>query len=203
MNAAKSNLKELFREFRARNPKPYFRFEALPTSERMSYEMINETNFLEVYDLFKEDENPFISEGYRNLDQFSQYVEYQLNYHRFTPKKAACDWLMRLKKTGQCIGLVNLFDLSRPSFGVDPDSCMIGFCTHHSFRRSYYTYEAVQTLLEYIFENYGVKHVVANSLKQNYASEALLEKLGFVQQTEGFPEMDRLNYFVLSRLPEN
>ena len=199
MNKTKTDLKELFKQFQARNPKPYFQFGAIPASERLLYEKIDILNYREIYHLFKDDDNPFISEGYRDLEQLEEYLECQLNYHRFTPKHAACDWLIRLKGNGQCIGVVNLFELSKHMPGSDANRCMIGFSTHRDYRRKYYTLEAVRSLTTYIFDHFGVSVIVANTNKENLASQALLKKIGFRFSMANFDDSSRYDYFELRR----
>ena len=199
MSVINTDLRTMFEEFQARNPKPYFRFEDIPTSERLYYEKISTDNYREVFSLFEGDDNPFLSEGYRSLERFEAYLEWQLFYLRYTPKQAACDWLMRLRSNGQCIGIVNVFDLCRKWMGPHPERCMIGFSTHRDHRRQYYTFEAVTALTQYVFTNFEVSRILANVDRGNAASRSLLLKLGFESVAQGFPDLHKLEYFRLER----
>ena len=129
------------------------------------------------------------------MEELEKYKDYILKDSRFSSKRGACDWLVKLKETDTYIGIINLFDMSRETYNDTHKKCMIGFNTKASFRRKYYTYEAVQQLSKHIFEHFGRNKIIADVEKENTASKKLLEKLGFKENTAAYYYADDYDFF--------
>jgi len=71
----KSNRESSIKGFRIiRSPK--FEFTNLPDTERLTYEVLDKTNYFEVHKVFKDDGNPFVITEYKQLDKLEHYVDF-------------------------------------------------------------------------------------------------------------------------------
>jgi RimJ/RimL family protein N-acetyltransferase len=195
--SANSRSQSFFKHFREQHPQPYYHFTNLPDSERLTYEMLSTSNYKEVPKMFKEEDNPFVIDEYKSEEKFVEYTSYLLNYNRFSPKYGACDWLFKLKETGEYIGIVNVYDLNRERFNDHHLKCTIGFNVKAEFRKLKYTTEAVQQLLAYIPKQFSRNKIVAYTQKDNIPSISFLKKLGFIDKTEEYTYEDRYSFFEL------
>ncbi len=182
------------KEFKIIRP-PQFEFDNLPDTERLSYEMLDEHNYLEVYQMFKEDDNPFVIEEYKQLEKLDRYVDALLNYAKTSAKRGGCDWLVKLRETGAYISLINIYDLNRETFNDNHKKCMIGFTTAKNYRQQYYTFESVKHLIHYAVNHFGMELIIADTDKQNEVSKKFLRKLGFVEATNKYYYADKYDFF--------
>ena len=196
---SKKKREDFFKFYREQHPTPYFEFENIKETERLEYEILSESNYHEIYEMFKNDKSKFVQAEYKNIDLLKEYLNYQLNYNRFSPKRGACDWLFKLKDGGDYVGLLNVYELSRETFANNHKKCMIGFTTRTEFRRKYYTTEAVRSLIEHVFRVYKLDTVIANTDKANKASKFLMEKIGFEEVTEKFYYAKEYDFFEFKR----
>ena len=187
-----------FDTFINQNYKPHFNFNNIGASDRLTYHLLDKHNYLEVLEMFKDDENKFVQSDYKSLEKLEKYVHYLLNYARFSAKRAGCDWIFRLKETGESLGLLNLYELSLENYNDKHKKCMIGFTTCEKFRRQYYTSEAVKSLIHHIFEEMRMEKIIAHTYKDNYVSKAFLKHLSFVDKTENYHYKDKYDYFELT-----
>lgn len=191
--------KELWYHLMTQERKPYFEFNNLPPTERLSFELMNGENYLDVFELFKNDENPFVMKDYKDLDKWEKYVDLQLYLNRFSSKHGTCDWLIKRTSTQQTIGILNIHELSRDTFQNYHQQCMIGYSIAASFRRKGYALEAVKSFISYIFNNFELNKLIANTEKGNIASKSLLYKLGFVTCKEHYFFGKQYDYFELKK----
>lgn len=82
-----------------------------------------------------------------------------------------CFYAVTIKESGKLIG--NLF-LSKKDF----DTWELGYVFNKNFQRMNYAYESVHALLNFAFDNYGVRRVIAMCNPLNDRSWHLLERLG-------------------------
>jgi len=143
---------------------PPFTFANLPDTERLTYEMLDKLNYPEVYEMFKEDNNPFIIEEYKQLDKLERYVDSLLNYAKKSTKRGGCDWLVKHKQT-------------------------------QSHRRKHFTFEAVNNLIKYVINHFGMELIIADTSKQNEISKKFLRKLGFIDVKDKYDYSDKFDYF--------
>ena len=151
----------------------------LPDSENLSYELLDFSNYLIIYDMFKDDNNPFVENYYKDekllYDEITSYLEYSMGSF----KRGACSWLYKLKDTGEYVGNIDLYNISYENYDNARHKCSIGFTTRACFRQQNYTTEAIKNLLNHILTHYERNIVVADTKLENIPTQMLLKKLGF------------------------
>jgi len=162
-------------------PRQYFHFADLPPTARICFEMLAWRHVKEVHALFHKDPSPFVVGYFKNYPRYCDYVATYLKHAHFSPKRAGCDWVMRLQTTGEAIGVLNLYDLNREIWNANHRRCTIGFTFAAPFRGKGLGTEAVSHLLSLIMPLWGRDIVEADTHKDNYPSQKLLKKLGFRQ----------------------
>ncbi|MEM1328799.1 MAG: GNAT family N-acetyltransferase [Bacteroidota bacterium] len=197
MDNSEESRRAYFEELRKRNRTPHFPFVNLPPTERLVFEMLTEDNMMVIYELFKDDENPFVEKYYKDEKLLKECMDIQLYQQRFSAKRGACDWLMKLKETQTYVGLLNLYNLSLEDFNDNHKKCMIGFSTSAAFRRKGYTQEAVLGLMEHIAVHYQRNIIRAYAKKDNLASKGLLQKIGFQNCNNEYDFTEQYDYFEL------
>jgi RimJ/RimL family protein N-acetyltransferase len=191
------SLSDFLAQFRKTPAEPSYEYIDLPDTERLTFELVTEDNYTTIHQLFANDSNPFVINDYKDSNELEKYIDCQLNYNRYSRKYGACDWLIQLKETKQYIGILNLYSLSQETFNDIHKRCMIGFSMSEAFRRKYYTLEAVRQLIDHANQHYGRNKIVANTEKDNRASQSFLRKMGFEERTEDYYYKDKYDYFVL------
>ena len=177
-------------------PTPYFPFTNIPDTERLTFEIVDESNYTQMYDLFREDPSPFIIDEYKDWDKLEEYIDHQLYWSRNATKRAGCDWLIKLKATKETIGIINLYELMRETFNDHHKRGFIGYNIGQAYRRKYYATEAVNQLIQYAHNQHDLNKLVANTHKENAPSKAFLLKLGFVERTDDYYYSDVCDYSV-------
>ena len=81
---------------------------------------------------------------------------------------------VELKSTGELIG-----DVAFCTMIYDEKQALMGYSLAHLYWHQGYAFEAVNCLLQYLFEERGLHRVIAECDVDNIASWRLLEKLGF------------------------
>jgi RimJ/RimL family protein N-acetyltransferase len=160
---------------------------------------MNDENYLEVFETFKNDMNSFVLKDYKDLEKWEDYVDYQLYWNRLSCKNGGCDWLIKLKNTQQTVGILNLYELNRETYNDNHKKCMIGYSIGEAFRRQHYATEAVKQLVLHAFEYFDLHTIIANTEKDNLASKALLTNFGFVEKTEKYYYSEEHDYFELHK----
>ncbi len=174
---------------------PYYDFINLEPTERLEFEMLDYHNYKAIYEMFKGDETPFAVPEYKNLDALKKYVDNHLNYNRFSPKRGACDWLYKIKKTGEYIGLLNLYELNSETIADMHQHCVIGFATKPSARRKRFTIEAIGQLVDHAITHFQRRHIIAYTLRNNIASKKCLAKANFEEMDDNDHVNDKYCYF--------
>jgi RimJ/RimL family protein N-acetyltransferase len=191
--------KVFFERLPRRTMTPCFEFINLSPTERLTFEILDDDNYLEVFEMFENDTNPFVLADYKDLEMWEDYADCQLYWNRISCKYAGCDWLIKLKTTEQTVGILNLYELSRETYNDKHKKCMVGYTISTSFRRQHYATEAVKQLLSHAFEHFNLHTIIANTEKNNLASKALLANLGFLDKTEAYYFDKEYDYFELCR----
>jgi RimJ/RimL family protein N-acetyltransferase len=191
--------KVFFERLPPRAMTPCFEFITLSPTERLTFEILDDENYLEVFEMFENDINPFVLADYKDLEMWEDYADCQLYWNRMSCKCAGCDWLMKLKTTGQTVGILNLYELSRETDNNKHKKGMIGYSIGQSFRRQHYATEAIKQLISHAFEHFDLHTITANTEKNNLASKVLLANLGFVDETEAYYFDKEYDYFELRR----
>ena len=95
-------------------------------------------------------------------------------------------WVIVEKTSGQCIGYMTV-DIPYPQLAIGE----IGYVIGEHFQRKGYAYEAVSELLRIYFEEKSLYMMEAKYNINNFSSEKLLKKLGFV--TDGILRNRRID----------
>lgn len=83
-------------------------------------------------------------------------------------------------ESNEIIGLFNLSQIARGNF----QSAYLSYYTHANFARKGYMKEALELLLTFVFNDFGLHRLEANIQPENIASIALVKSCGFTK--EGF-----------------
>lgn len=118
----------------------------------------------EMNQIIEAERDEALREAYREMLRGSLEHEEDWGWHAI--------WMI-VRKDGKYIG--NLSFKGSPENGV----AEIGYGIHEAFRGYGYATEALETILEWAFEQPGVTAVAAETAPDNIASQRVLEKCGF------------------------
>jgi RimJ/RimL family protein N-acetyltransferase len=179
-NLSPKNLEriKMYRQMRRPNAKPWFDFQNLPDSERLSYKLLNWRNFKTYLSLFENDESPFVMDDFKSPKGMEQYTLFMLESNRFSGKRGACDWIIYLKDKTP-IGVLHLYELNFEIYDGKHPKPQFGYAISEPFRKQGYAFEATSHLLKLIPKQFKRYEILANTHKNNEASIGLLQKLGF------------------------
>lgn len=83
-----------------------------------------------------------------------------------------------LKDSNKMIGTCDFFK------GYGSDTFEMGYILNKNYWRKGYAFEAAQAVLNYAFNEFGVRKMMIRHLSENVKSEGLITKLGFVYEGE-------------------
>lgn len=129
--------------------------------------------------MFSKDPNEFIIPEFKEEKYWQKYVDWQLNLAPFSPKHGAQDWLLKLKETGEYVGLLHLYELSLETFMQNHQRCHVGIVIKSGQRRKYLASEALSNLMNYASEEMTRNLIVARTEHGNLASQNMLLALDF------------------------
>ena len=152
-------------------------FADLPTSDRLTYELVNWENIEQYVGLFEHDPNPYLMKDFLTRKGLEQYAVHLLEYGRYSTKRGACDWLLRMK-SGQYVGVLHLHAVNRELINGRFSPCMIGYAIAEPFRGRGFATEAATQLLAEIPTRYHRYEVRAEVNSTNRASQRVLRKVG-------------------------
>ncbi len=161
-------------------------FDKLKPSERLEYELMDESNMVQLLRIFKEDDNPYVTEDYKDLKKLKKYYK-EMQQLRITQSKlAGHDWFIRLKDTGTFIGVISIYELSRETINENDRKCSLGFAIGDAYQRHHYATEAIYNIFEFVKNELGRSLVLAYTQDGNLASKLLLQKIGFEDVTDEY-----------------
>ena len=96
---------------------------------------------------------------------------------RFFDEKQRIRWGIAQKKDNTLIGHCGFFDIDRFNCCAE-----ISYCIKRELWGQGIMTEALDAMLSFGFEDYGLNRITANVIKDNAASIKVLQKLGFVQE---------------------
>lgn len=146
-------------------------------TQNLTYEILDMSNYMQIYHMFKDDSNPFIIDYYKNEQLLDREIRVLENYCKVSIKSGACSWLFKIKAINEYAGVVDIYNLCQEE--NRNLNCTIGFSTKACFRQKKYTIEAVDRLLKHAQNHYQRNVINANTHIQNIPSQNLLKKLGF------------------------
>ena len=182
---------------------PLHHFPEMQASERLMYEILTAENYPSLVEIFFDDDSEFTDQRFKNLTLAEQYA-IEIGESIYQAKHGGCDFLIKLKITGEYIGILHLFDYSLETFSDVPKRCSIGFAIAKSHRRQYYATEAVRHLMEYAHATHQKTKFLAYTKIPNNPANALLASLGMTLKNEDYYYGgDDSNYYVLERSPSS
>lgn len=188
--------------FRTRRPadaQPAFQFPSLPASERLHFAPVDYQNYQLLYQLFHQDNWPFINKYFKDEQRLDEYVVILMEWAKYSAKYGACDWIIYRSADQLPIGVLHVYDLSREGQGKHDHRCTIGFAIQRRFRRQGYAREAVLSLLQYIFTHFHFDTVLAYTALRNAPTLQMLEKLHFRRRTEHYDNTEHFAFFEMQR----
>lgn len=96
---------------------------------------------------------------------------------RFFDEKQRIRWGIAQKQDNTIIGHCGFFDIDRSNFCAE-----ISYCLKNELWGQGIMTEAVEAMIKFGFEDYGLNRIVAKVIKGNVGSIKVLQKLGFVQE---------------------
>ncbi|WP_372651540.1 GNAT family N-acetyltransferase [Halobacteriovorax sp.] len=96
--------------------------------------------------------------------------KYKLEYSKQQSLKACL-----FTKSGELIGRCNFTNVERGSF----QNCRLGYKLDHEYEGKGYMSEALDALIQVIFNEFKIHRIEANVIPSNTKSRKLLERLGF------------------------
>lgn len=103
-------------------------------------------------------------------------------------------WVISLTNTKTFVGTICLFDFSN-----ERNSCEIGYELMTKFQGQGIMKEAVQVVIDYVFQTLNLKKILAFTHHENERSTNLLLKFNFVKSVEKDKENPSLNIFTLEK----
>ena len=150
-------------------------------------------------------EADFGTEGAQSLDERREWLNWAvLNYDQLAKmyQPPYGDRAIVLKQTGQLIGSIGYVPCMMPfgqlpalAAGLDDatrrrSTCELGlyYALAPAHQRQGYTSEAAAAMIEYAFQNLGLRRVVATTTYDNEASIGVMRKLGMQIERNPFPD---------------
>jgi [ribosomal protein S5]-alanine N-acetyltransferase len=150
-------------------------------------------------------EADFGTEGTQSLDERREWLEWAiLNYEQLAKmyQPPYGDRAIVLKQTGQLIGAIGYVPCMMPfgqlpalAAGLDQATrqlatCELGlyYALTPAHQRQGYTSEAAAAMVEYAFQNIGLRRLVATTTYDNAGSMGVMRKLGMQIERNPFPD---------------
>lgn len=96
-------------------------------------------------------------------------------------KNNGFEWGITLKETGELIGAM-------VAFVSEDDRYEMGYNIAKKYWRKGYTTEALRTVMNYLINEIGIKRFRCSHAKENPASGAVMQKVGFKYVKDGWVE---------------
>ncbi|MBK9255441.1 MAG: GNAT family N-acetyltransferase [Saprospiraceae bacterium] len=172
-------------------------FDKVKPSERLRFELLVESNLVHLYRIFKENDNPYVTEDYKDFDKLKMYYADMQQLRTSQSKYAGYDWLLRLKDSETYIGVISIYDLSRETINDKDRKCSLGFAIGDAFRRKYFATESIQHIFNFVKNDLDRSLVLAYTNNENLASIRLLQKFGFEDVTDEYTGGSDIQFYHL------
>ncbi|MBL7816956.1 MAG: GNAT family N-acetyltransferase [Saprospiraceae bacterium] len=189
--------KAIWREARSPSMKYHHFLGSIPPSVRLTFEPLSYENGMYLYDMFKEDSNPYVDERFKTAEEAEDYLACMLEYACFSQKRAAFDWLIKCQTTNEYIGVFHVHDLSKQVFGGDNLKVTLGYAFSKSFRKKGFANETLQHFSKIIFEKTNKTKLLVYTDKNNKDSIRLMERLSWQRVDEKYVYSEQYAYFEL------
>ena len=124
--------------------------------------------------------------GNRNIKSSDESINY---IQKILANKNIVYWIVKLKNNKDKIGVVTFI---KRDYLEHHD---IGFAFLPKFSKNGYAYEAVNAVLNQLFQHHDLKHILATTIPENTNSIKLLERLGLIFEKEIEIEKEKLYVF--------
>ena len=174
-------------------------FPKLLPSAKLHYERFSLENAEQLYVLFKDDKSPYVLEDFKNRQNTIDYVQERLEATQ-SVIRSGCDWFIKTQNQSYA-GILHLYELNR---NQKSDSCCIGIAITKRFRCQGIASEAIQHLLNSIFDHFEhIKTVTAYTKPDNLNMSNLLKKLNFSSHSDDFVCSEIYSFFSITRAMNN
>jgi RimJ/RimL family protein N-acetyltransferase len=161
-------------------------FDKVKPSARLEYELLNESNLNKLLQIFQEDDNPYVTEDYKDLKKLKKHYKYMQELRTSQSKLAGHDWLIKLNDTQTYIGVISIYELSRETINDNDCKFTIGFAIGNVYHRNYYATEAIIHFFNFAKDVLGRSLALAYIQDGNQPSKELFKKLGFEDVTDEY-----------------
>ena len=115
---------------------------------------------------------------HKNIDDTKVYLESVMDKY----KNNGFEWGITLKETGELIGAMVAF------INEEDNRYELGYNTAKKYWRKGYTTEALRAVMNYLINDLGIKKFRCSHAKENPASGAVMQKVGFKYVKDGWVE---------------
>ena len=114
-------------------------------------------------------------ELHENVEQTKEIITEWINAYQ----EDTFNWIIELKESNEVIGGINVVKLNKKT-----NICEIGYCIGSKFWNKGYTTEALNKVIEFLFEECELYLIEASHHKTNIASGKVMEKAGMIKECE-------------------
>lgn len=162
------------------------------TTERLTLRQLSIDDHLAIYDLRSDpNSNKFLDRPLCQSTEEAKNFIYKINDN--IKKGGAYYWAITLTNTQQLVGTICLFDFSNQN-----NSCEIGYELLTKFQGQGLMLEAVQIVINFVFQSLKCKKILAYTHLENQQSTHLLLKLNFIKSIEVDKENPNLVLYSLT-----
>ena len=172
---------------------PIWDFPALQNSATLTYQRLHFDNYSSVLELFKDDPSPFVERDFKEENALYEYVANLWICAPYSYKRGGIDWIIQ-QQSGEGVGLLHAYDLSKEQIENRHRSCTIGFIIAAPFRGLGLAKEAVEHLQTYLAQQMDMLYVTAYTRQDNERSMRFLEKMGYAETTMKYAGSDKRYY---------
>jgi [ribosomal protein S5]-alanine N-acetyltransferase len=109
-------------------------------------------------------------------------------------KSSALYWVITISETKTVVGTICLFD-----FSIEKKSCEIGYELMTQFQGQGIMTEALQVVIDYVFQTLKLQNILAFTHCDNQNSTKILSKFNFIKSEETDKENPNLRLFILTQ----
>ena len=163
------------------------------TTERLTLRPLSINDYQDIFDLRSDTEiNKFLGRQLcKTTDDAKNFIN---KVNENIEKGGTYYWGICLTETKQLVGTICLFD-----FSIEKKSCEIGYELMMKFQKQRIMQEAVEKVIDFVFQTLKFKNIIAFTHYENQNSTNLLLKLNFLKSMEADKENPNLTIFTLTQ----
>ena len=161
------------------------------TTERLTLRQLSIDDQQAIFDLRSNAEiNKYLDrEPSKTIDDVVNFIN---KVNDTIEKGSTYYWAITFTNTKQVVGTICLFD-----FTSEKNSCEIGYELMMKFQGQGIMQEAIQTVIDFVFQTLKLKKIIAFTHYENQKSTNLLSKFNFLKSIESVKENPNLTIFTL------